>query len=58
MAIRKSERQRLRRELITRTARVWTKLNKILVEDLNKSIQKWIEGFCEEKFPEKFGKVL
>ena len=52
MAIRKSEQKRLRRELITRTARVWTRINKKLVEALNKITQEWLKD-TDKNFPEE-----
>lgn len=55
MAVRKT---RARRELITRTARVWSRLTKKLEKELNKIADNWIKGLCEAEFPEKFTKIL
>ena len=51
-------REKLRRELITQTARVWTRLSKELEKDLKEISEKWINGLCKEKFPEKFTNKL
>ena len=48
MAVRK---EKIRRELITRTARVWTRLSKELEGDLKEISEKWINGLCEKEFP-------
>ena len=61
MAVRKSERRRLRNELISRTARVWSRLNRNLVKELNEVAQDWIKKLSQDieaKFPEKFTKIL
>ena len=58
MAIRKEERQRLRRELIIRTARVWSRLTKELKNKLNEVADSWIKELCDKEFPEKFTKIL
>jgi len=59
MAIR--QRQRLRRELITRTAQIWSKLNKRLIKDLNKISQSWINELFQNidtEFPKEFTEIL
>ena len=58
MATRKAERQRARRELIIRTARVWSRLTKEINKELNEVADNWIKDFCDKEFPEKFTKIL
>ena len=72
MAIRKSEIRRFRRELISRTARVWSRLTKKLVSDLNEITQLWLKKLLKQageniavgdladfpEFPRKFSKIL
>ena len=58
MATRKAERQRARRELIIRTARVWSRLTKEINKKLNEVADSWIKDFCDKEFPEKFTKIL
>lgn len=72
MAVRKSERRKLRRQLISRTARIWSRLNKRLNQDLNEIIQSWLKKLIKQAesdiasgdvsnapdIPEKFTKVL
>ena len=55
MAVRKT---RARRELITRTARVWSRLTKKLEKGLNEIANSWIKELCEKEFPEKFTEIL
>ncbi len=70
MAVRKSERRRLRRELISRTARVWSRLNKSLIKELTDISQTWLDKLIKPvnvatgdladtpKFPERFTRTL
>ena len=72
MAIRRAEARKLRQKLISRTARIWTRLNKKLVQELNETAQSWLQKLLkqarkdiavgdisdEPKFPEKFSKEL
>ena len=65
MAIRKSEIRKFRRELISRTARVWSKLNRKLLKDLNEVAQAWLKKIIRQiedenipEFPKKFDRVL
>ena len=55
MAVRKT---RARRELITRTARIWSRLTKKLEKGLTEIANNWIKELCEKEFPEKFTKIL
>ena len=72
MAVRKSERRKLRRQLISRTARIWSKLNTRLNRDLIEITQSWLKKLIKQAendiasgdvsnapdIPEKFIKVL
>ena len=65
MAIRKSEIRKFRRELISRTARVWSRLNRKLLKDLNETAQGWLQKLIRQiedenipEFPKKFDRVL
>ena len=72
MGIRKSEIRRLRREIIARTGRVWSKLNKAIVKDLEAITQSWLNRLLNHarqeiasgsitdipEFPGKFDKEL
>ena len=69
MAVNKSK---IRRELVSRTARVWSRLNKKLNKDLNEIAQAWLKKLIVEAeneiasgnisnipdFPEEFTKIL
>ena len=66
MAVRKSEIRKLRRELITRKAQVWSRLNKSLVKSLNGIVQVWlkkVERYTDDvpdipEIPDKFTKTI
>lgn len=48
MAVRKSAIRRLRRELISRTARIWSRLNRSLIHDLGEITQSWLKKLIKQ----------
>ena len=54
-------RKRLRRELITRTAQIWAKINRKLIKDLRKISTEWLQEITtsqEQEIPKEFTNIL